>query len=509
MSEINNNRIAKNTVLLYLRTLLVMVVSLYTSRVILHALGVEDYGVYQVVGGMVAMFSVISAALSSAISRFITFELGKSNYDKLNKIFATSVIIQIIISLIVLVLAEIFGIWFMENKMQIPEGRMFAAQWVLQCSLVTFCINLLSVPYNACIIAHEHMKAFAYVSILEALLKLGICFLIGISPFDRLISYAVLLMLLSLLIRSVYAVYCHRHFEESRVRLAFDKPIFKEMFGYAGWSFVTNTINVFNNQGLTLLINVFFGVTFNAARGVASQVENSVNQFVNSFTTAINPQITKSYANDDLNGMYGLVCRGAKFSYFLMLLMALPIIAESEVILHIWLKDVPQKAVILVQLSLIMGLLDSIGRSCFTACMATGRIKKYALIVSAVILLEFPLSWIAFSLGGKVEMAYYLFILIKALTLVVRMFLMQNMIGLKVKMFFLRVLLPIISTTFIAVIPSIIIVKVMLPSYLRLAISLVVGVIMVGFSSFFIGMYSNERRAILRWAKKLIYKSHA
>ena len=279
----NNKRIAKNTLMLYIRTLFVMVISLYTSRVVLQVLGVEDYGVYQVVGGLVAMFSVISSSLSSAISRFITFEIGRGDMERLKRIFSTSIIIQLCLCVIVTLAVEIGGLWFMHTEMQIPAGRLDAAEWVLHCSVLTFCINLLSIPYNACIIAHEHMKAFAYVSVVEAMLKLGILFLIIHSPIDRLVAYAILLTLAAALIRLAYTVYCHKHFEETKTKLIFDKSIFKEMSGFSGWSFFNNTSFILNNQGVSMLMNVFFGVTVNAARGIAIQVESAVLQFVNNF----------------------------------------------------------------------------------------------------------------------------------------------------------------------------------------------------------------------------------
>lgn len=483
-----------------------MLVSLYTSRVILQVLGVDDYGVYQVVGGMVAMFSVISASLSSAISRFITFEIGQRNYQKLKTVFSTSIFIQIIISLIVVVLVEIVGLWFMNTKMQIPEGREVAAFWVLQCSLASFVINLISVPYNACIIAHEHMKAFAYVSIVDVLLRLGICWLITVSPIDRLISYAILTMLVSLALRFIYTIYCHRHFEESKSGVSFNKDVFKEMFGFAGWSFFNNTMFILNTQGVNMLINIYFGVAFNAARGIAAQVEGAVVQFVNNFTVAVNPQITKSYAAGDMEGMYKLVCRGAKFSYYIMLLMALPLICETETILNIWLKEVPPHVVSLVQLSLVLGLLDSIGNSGYTACMATGKIRKYSLIISSIAILEFPLSWIAFSLGGIIEMSYYLYIVVKITVLVVRMFLLQEMVGLKTTYYLKNVFFPIIGTTLVAVVPSVLVLIFVPSSFLRLIVSLLIGVASAGVSSLMVGMTHNERTVVLEKAKTGITK---
>lgn len=502
----NNKRIAKNTLMLYVRTLFVMVISLYTSRVVLQVLGVEDYGVYQVVGGLVAMFSVISSSLSSAISRFITFEIGRGDMERLKRIFSTSIIIQLCLCVIVALAVEIGGLWFMHTEMQIPAGRLDAAEWVLHCSVLTFCLNLLSIPYNACIIAHEHMKAFAYVSVVEAVLKLGILFLIVYSPIDSLVTYAILLTVVAALIRLAYTVYCHKHFEETKTKLIFDKSIFKEMFGFSGWSFFNNTSFILNNQGVSMLMNVFFGVTVNAARGIAIQVESAVLQFVNNFTTALNPQITKSYANGDLDNMYKLVCRGAKFSFFSMLILSLPIILEANQILSIWLTKVPEHTVIFVQLSMIMGMCDCIGTTGYTACMATGKLKRYSLTLTSLIVLEFPLSWLLFYYGASVESSYYLYILIKLLVLFVRMYLMQRMIGLNCLMYIKGVFFPIVLTTIFSIILPILIIIFMDENILRFFILLIVSAISVIVSVLFLGMTRIERNMIIQKSSNLFSK---
>jgi len=504
-NQIDNKRIAKNTLLLYIRTMFVMVISLYTSRVVLQVLGVEDYGTYQVVGGLVAMFSVISSSLSSAISRFITFEIGTGNKEKLKRIFATSIIIQLCISFIVIIIAEIVGLWFMHTKMQIPEGRMNAAEWVLHCSLMTFCINLLSIPYNACIIAHEHMKAFAYVSVIDVLLKLGVVFLIIYSPIDRLISYAILLTLVAAFVRIIYTIYCHRHFEESKSKLIFDKQIFKEMFGFSGWSFFNNTAFILNSQGVNMLINVFFGVTINAATGIAIQVENALLSFVNSFTTAVNPQITKSYAAGDLPAMHQLVCRGAKFSFFLMFIMTLPIILEADQILQVWLVDVPDYTVSFVRLSLIMGLCDSMGSAGYTACMATGKIKNYSILITSIGILEFPLAWAFFSLNYPPTSAYYTYIFVKVMVLIARMFLLKSMVGLSIRMHLRNVFSPVILVSVIASILPIIVTDAMTPSLWRTFVSIVVSIISVSFTVIYIGMTKNERAMIVAKFHKITF----
>lgn len=334
-SSQNNKRIAKNTMLLYGRMFLMMLIGLYTSRVVLNALGVEDYGIYNVVGGLVTMFSMLSGSLSAAISRFITYELGKENQDKLSRIFSASVTIQLLLSLIIVILAELIGVWFLNEKMSIPSDRMVAANAVLQISIITFVINLISVPYNAVIIAHERMSAFAYISILEAIGKLVIASLIVASPLDKLIFYAILMCALSVLIRMIYGFYCKRHFNECSYHFRWDKGLLGQMFKFAGWNFFGAGSALLMTQGVNMLMNMFFGVTINAARGVANQVDSTVQQFVNNFTTAINPQITKSYASEDLPYMHKLVCIGSKYSFFLTWFFALPLLLEADIVLNV------------------------------------------------------------------------------------------------------------------------------------------------------------------------------
>lgn len=502
----NNKRIAKNTLFLYIRTLFVLVISLYMSRVILQVLGVNDYGIYQVIGGLVSMFGVLSTALSAAISRFITFEIGSGNKEKLYRVFSTGIIIQFIIASIVLLVAEVIAIWFIQTQMQIPKERMIAAQYVLHCSLITFCINLVCVPYNACIIAHEHMKAFAYISMLDVLLKLVVCFCIFISPVDKLIFYAVLLTIEAVIIRIIYSFYCHRHFEETRNKLIFDKVIFRDMLSFSGWNFFNNANGILSIQGVNMLINVFFGVTVNAARGIAVQVENAVLQFVNNFTVAINPQITKSYATGDMERMYSLVCRGAKFSYFAMLLMALPIVCEAEKILNIWLTVVPEHTVIFVQLSLVLGVFDCVGASGYTACAATGKMKRYALILTPIGLLEFPLTWVFFLMGAPVVSTYYLYIFIKFLVLMARLFLLRDMVGLSPVVFIKIVFYPIVLTTLVAVLPSMLVIYFFPQSLWRLFVSVIVALSAVSFASLYVGMTVGERQIIMERVYKFLRK---
>lgn len=492
-TQANNKRIAKNTILLYFRTIFIMIITLYTSRVILNQLGVENYGIYNVVGGVVAMFAVISSALSSAISRFITFELGRGNLSKLRVIFSTSVNIQLVISLIVLVLGEIIGVWFLNYKMMIPEERLVAANCVLQCSLITFCIGLISVPYSALIIAHERMSAFAYISILEAIMKLIICYMLVISPWDKLISYALFMLFVSLAVRFIYGMYCSRHFEESHYLFVYDKRLFREMIKFASWTFFTNMTWIFNTQGINLLVNVFFGVTLNAARGIASQVEGAVMQFVNNFTIAINPQITKCYAAGEKDQMFNLICRGSKFSILLLLFFAIPIELETEYLLTAWLKTVPDHAVIFTRLAIIGVVVNVIGNTGYTACMATGNIKRYVLWLTSVGFLVFPLTWIAYTLGFPVEIAYILYILVYILIDIVRLFIMRGLLNFPISYFVKRVIIPVVLTSIIGVILPLLVYRSFEPSIFRFLTTICVSVISIGFAACYIGLTKHER----------------
>ena len=320
-TSFNNRKIAKNTLLLYFRMLLTMAVSLYTSRIILNTLGVEDFGIYNVVGGVVAMFSIISGSLSAAISRFITYELGREGYDRLKVIFSSAVTIQVILAFLICILAEVGGVWFLNTQMNIPVERVVAANWVLQCSIFTFMINLISIPYNAAIIAHERMKAFAYVSILEVVLKLLVAFALYIVIFDKLKVYAVLLLIVALIIRFVYAYYCKRHFKECTYRFIYDKEVLREMAGFAGWNLIGSSAGVLKDQGVNIVINLFCGTTVNAARGIAVQVNNATQSFVRNFMTALNPQITKSYASSDSEYLMKLLYKGSRLSFYMLSLI--------------------------------------------------------------------------------------------------------------------------------------------------------------------------------------------
>lgn len=492
----NNKRIAKNTLLLYFRMLFLMAVSLYTSRVVLNALGVEDFGIYNVVGGVVAMFSVLSGSLSAAISRFITYELGKGNLENLNKIFSSAVTIQLGLAGIIILLAETIGIWFLNVKMNIPEVRMEAANWVFQFSILTFAINLISVPYNASIIAHEKMSAFAYISILEAVGKLFIAYLITIAPMDKLIFYAILMCVVALIVRFTYGNYCKRHFCECTYHFIWDKQLLKSMFSFAGWNFIGASSAVLRDQGGNVVINLFCGPAVNAARGIAFQVNNAVNQFVVNFMTALNPQITKSYAAGDRGYMMTLIFQGARLSFYMLLLLSLPILVNTHYILALWLKIVPEHAVLFVQLILIFALSESISQPLITAMLATGKIRNYQIIVGGLQMMNLPLSYILLRLGYFPEVVIVIAICISQCCLAARLILLRGMIGLSITKYLKNVYLNIIVVSIIAVILPLISAYYIKESFINFILISLIAVICTLSSIYFIGCNNQEREFI-------------
>lgn len=483
---------------LYVRMFVMMLISFFTAGITLNALGVEDYGINNVVGGLVAMFSLLSNSLTAASGRFITFALGKGDLEYQKRVFSTAVNIHIVLAIVVVIAIETVGVWFLNNRLNIPSDRLYAANWVLQCSVISFALGLFSVPYNSSIYAHERISTFAWFTIYDAVVKLIVVASIYYYGGDKLILLAVISLIPGVIKQFIYWLYCQRNFPECEYNFQLDRGLFKEMFSFSGWNFFNSSAFLLNTQGVNMLINIFFGVTVNAARGIASQIEGYASQFASNFTTAINPQITKFYASGEYSKMYSLVCRGAKFSFFLLFIIALPIISETEIILRIWLGIVPQYSVIFVQLSLILCIISGVGQSGYTACMATGQLKKYSIVITAIALFQFPLTWIFFKLGASVVSTYYLYILVRVMALIARMFLMQEMIGLKVEMYIREVLVPIIFTTIVAVIPSFVINMLVDASIYRLFISFFVSIISVVFSAFFVGMTKNERKFILQ-----------
>lgn len=502
----NNKRIAKNTLILYVRMFFIMAINLYSSRLILQTLGVEDYGVYSAVGGIVSMFTLISGALTNSVMRFITFELGKDDKEKLKRVFSTSINVMLILCGILLLIGEPLGIWFLNTQMNIPDGRMIAANWVLQCSILVFLVNILSIPYNATIIAHEHMGIFAYVSIAEAVLKLLIVFALYLFSYDRLITYALLMLMVACVIRLFYGIYCKRHFEECTYHLIYDKDLLKGMTSFAGWNFFGYGASIISGQGINLLMNLFFGVVVNAARGVAMQVRSAVVQFVSNFTVALNPQITKSYAAGDLAYMHSLIYRGAKLSYFLMLLFVIPLCFETEIVLTLWLGIVPDHAVSFVRLTLIIATINVVNDTMIRGLHANGSLKKCMIVFGFLEFSIFPLSYVAFKFGSTPETAYYISTAVYLILMFVRVFMIKSYIQMPVKDYFYQVFVKIILVTISSLILPLILSLLMDASILRFLLICLVSFLGTSLFIFILGLTTAERTKI---SSVVINKAHS
>lgn len=446
----NNKRIAKNTLILYVRMFFTMAVSLFTSRVVLQTLGVEDYGIYNVVGGIIAMLSFINGGMVSATQRFLTFGIGKGDILYLKKVFGTSIQIHAIIALLIVLLGETIGLWFLYEKLVIPENRMNAAIWVYQCSIIASVVNIMSVPYNAVIIAHEKMSAFAYISILEVLLNLAIVYLLYIIQWDKLVAYAILILTLQVVIRFVYTRYCNKHFEEAHYHHSIDKSLLKEMFSFAGWSFWGNLANVLYTQGLNMMLNIFFGPIVNASRGVAVQVQGAVQKFVTNFQVALNPQITKNYATGNLAQMHSLMFRSARFSFYLLFLITLPVLLETDYILNVWLETVPPDTVVFTRWMIAISLIYTTSNPCVIANQATGKVKVYQIVVGGILLSILPISYIVLKMGAPAYSVFIVHFCVECVAQIARMYMLRKLINLPMRGYLQHIYLPIISVVILS-----------------------------------------------------------
>ena len=489
----NNKRIAKNTLLLYIRTLLIMLVTLYTSRVVLNTLGVTDYGVYNVVGGVVAMFGFINSSMASATQRFITFALGKGDKDNLQKVFSTALQIHVLIAALIVVLGETVGLWFMYTQMQIPADRMDAAFWVLQCSIVSAVVMIISVPYNADIIAHEKMSAFAYISILEAVLRLAIVYLLLAFSYDKLILYAFLTFAVQLLIRFCYSSYCNKHFPESKYRHVWDKFLFKEMTGFAGWGMFSSLSGILSGQGLNMLLNVFFGPVVNAARAVAVQVQNAILQFIGNFQMAINPQITKTYANGEMEDMHKLMFRSAKFTFYLLFVVSLPVLFETNFILTVWLKTVPENTVIFLRIMICVSLLYPLSNPLIIANQATGQVRNFQFVSGLILLFILPVSYICLSFGLPAYSVFVVHFIMEFTTLFYRLRLLRSSINIRFIDYFKNVFFRVVLVVAISIIIPIAIYNYMGNTIIRFFLICIICILSVGLSAYTVGLSHNER----------------
>lgn len=498
----NNNRIAKNTLLLYFRMLLTMAVSLYTSRIVLNTLGIEDFGIYNVVGGFITMFGFLNNAMATATQRFFSFELGRKDFKRLSQFFSMSVNIHFVIALVLLLLAETFGLWFINTQLKIPSERMLTANWVYQFSILTFLVGVISVPYNAVIIAHERMKVFARISLIEVLLNLSIVFMLKYFGYDKLRLYAILIFGVSLIIRTIYGIYCYWNFKESKYHFFWDKSLFKTMINFASWNLWGSAAVVLYSQGVNILLNVFFGPIINAAYGIASRLQAALNSFVISFQTAMNPQIIKSYAIHDLTYMHQLVNKGAKYSFFLLFTLSLPILIETEFILKLWLKIIPEYSVVFTRLIIINILISNLSGSLGVAAQATGNIKLYQGIVGGLLLLILPFSYLFFHYKFPPTITFYIAIIFSIISLFVRLIIVKTLIKINIREYFLQVIWKSIFVGSIAIIVPCLIYLKYESSMIRLSLIAISSFVCNIVSIYFIGLDNSEKNYIYNFLRK-------
>ncbi len=503
MNEIaNNKRIAKNTLLLYFRMFLIMGVTLYTSRIILQTLGILDFGIYNVVGGIVVMFGFLNAAMSMGTQRFLNIEMGKDDLKGLKNVFSMSVNIHIIIAIIVLLFAETLGLWFLNAKLNIPIGRMGVANWVYQFSIFSFIITIIQVPYNSAIIAHERMNVYAYVSIIEVLLKLSVVYSLVLFSIDKLKLYAFLVFVVTFIIALAYRIYSVRKFKECKFSFFWNKKIFMDLAGFSGWNLFGQIAQISTSQGVNMVLNIFCGVVINAAVGITNQVNGAITSFVHNFQTAFRPQITKLYASNERDKMNKLVFQASKFSFYLLYLISIPIIFNIEIILKIWLGNYPDYSPIFCELLIIYSYMEAIGMPLVIAIMASGNNRNYQIVISVVIFLNVILAYFFLKLGFNPEVVFYVKIFLSLFVLLVRMYFSKKQSDISVKEFLIKVLYP-VMLIFTLSYPFVRIIKIYFYNSIPVAVCTTLFIEMFLLSIIYLlGINNNERLYI----KKNVFK---
>lgn len=432
----NNKAIAKNTIYLYIRMLLTMIVQLYTSRIVLNVLGVEDYGIYNIVGGIVVLFSFINNSLASVTQRFLNFELGRGEIEQTQRVFSMALSIHIGVSIVVILLAETIGLWFLNTQMNIPVERIAAANWVYQFSILTICVSFVQVPYYASVVAYERMSYFAGIAIVEVILKLLIVFLLVYIGFDKLKLYSILTFSVSVVILACYKYYCNNHIAISKYKFFWNKNMFIQLLGFSGWMLLGAAAGIGGTQGVNILLNIFYGVTVNAAIGISNQVNAAVNQFVSNFQTAFMPQIIKLFAAGDKNQLYKLIERSSRFSFLLLFALASPLMLNMDFILHVWLKNVPEYASSFCILILIYSLVEAISKPVGFVIHATGKVKYYNIVMSVALSMNIVFSFLFLKWGFTPKVVLVIYILVGILCFIIRVLLAQYYKALNASSFF-------------------------------------------------------------------------
>ena len=495
----NNKRIAKNTLFLYFRSILMLVVGLYTSREILAQLGVSDFGIYNVVGGVIVLFSFIQNAMSSATSRFFTFDLGKGDFEQLKKTFSMSVVIHIFTALLIFILGETIGLWFLNTQLNIPSERMDAANFIYQFSVLSVCIGILQVPYMVAINAHERMKVYAYFGIAEAIFNLAVAISLGFAPIDKLKFYSVLLFVVYISMVVFYRIYCHKNFPETHFKWFWDKKMFWERMGFSGWTTLGAISVIAALQGVNMLLNIFHGVVANAAYGIMTQVSNGMTQFANNFFAAINPQITKSYARGDMDYLHSLIFRSIKFSFLICFVIAVPLVLNMDFILNIWLKEVPQYAVVFCQIRIIDWCLCMFFVPYSFAITATGKIKKFLIADSVLTMQNLVFAYIFFKLGFSPIAVPIIYICVNIVRIAVIILFSRTLIKIPIDKFLYKVVVRLFT---------VIIISLPFPMFFYGHFLASVSIFLIMFlpSVIFIGLEKNEKNLIFVYVKNFFQK---
>ena len=491
----DNKRIAKNTLFLYFRMFITTIVALYTSRIVLKELGVEDFGIYNVIGGFVVFFAVIKSSMVHSTQRFLNYELGLKDFEKARTYFSTSINIHAILSLSFILLAETVGLWFVNNYINIPDGKMVAANWVYQFSIIATAINIMSAPYNAAIIAYERMSVYAYISILEVVLKLVIVYLLVLSA-DKLVTYSFLVMVVGVIVMACYVTYCIRNFYVCKYRYSKDKADYRALLGFSWWSFFGSVANMGNNQGLAVILNMYFGVVVNAAMGIANQINAAIYHFVSNFQTAFNPQIIKSYAAGDMEYFKNLILNTSKYSYYLLFFMALPVVICAPEVISLWLGQIPEYSVNFFRLMMAFLLIDAIQGPLWVSAQATGKIRNYQLLMSALIISNVPLSIVTLYFVRVPEIALVIKVIVNGITATARVWYLHRLYSFPVMRYVKEVVALCLIISVISAIPPIAVSRIFDNGILKIAVTLAVSVLTTGTAVYFLGLKHQEKRYV-------------
>lgn len=497
----SNNKIAKNTAFLYIRMAVIMVVTLFTSRVILASLGVEDYGIYNVIAGIVTTFNVLLGMLVDASQRFFSFELGRGREGNVSEVFSISIMLHFILSIIVILISETLGYWFLNHVLVIPPERMFASNVVFQFSILSFVAVIMGTPFDAMIIANEKMNIYAYISIADAVLRLSIAYIISVTDGDKLIMYALLLSLLQICCSFLYFIICRISFKECHFYFSRNKKRIKEIGSFAGWTIMGNFSFMCSSQGVNLLLGSFFSPVVSAARGVSVQVQSAFRAFVVNFQLAVNPQITKSYASGDKERFFSLIHKSSRISFFLVFIPLIPVVAETDLILKLWLKTVPDDTVIFVRVMLLSQILISLRNPLEIAIKASGSIKNYELLIGLIGISIIPVGYVCFILGMPPVTIFIILVFVELLTMFMSLIEARKRVFFSISLYFQQCLTPVILTVVASAVVPILINCILSPGYIRLVLQLIVSPLVAIFVTYYIGLKSEERDAVKTFIK--------